>query len=274
MVDNGLQYVRRQYAGGNYYFISNAGTKTFSGDVLLQSEKAASVILFDAMLERKGLAKIKNTADSKTSVYLDLQPGESVIVQTSGTKINGALFPYTTAIGGAQTIAGNWKINFISGGPVLPAAATVTSLGSWTDLPNDEVKKFSGTAQYSIRFRRPSGNVPAWQLNLGEVGESAEVILNGKKLAVLTGPSFQVNIPSAWFKDNNLLQVNVTNGMANRIADLDKRGIEWKKFYNTNFPAKLAKNRGADGLFTAAKWQPKAAGLMGPVNLTPVIFVQ
>jgi len=273
MVDNGLQYVRRQYAGGNYYFISNAGNNVFSGDVLLQT-KAAGVILFDPMLERKGLAKIKRTADNNTSVYLDLQPGESIIIQTSGNKINGNLFPFITANGEAQNITGNWKINFISGGPVLPAAATVRTLGSWTDLPNDDVKKFSGTAQYSIQFRKPSGNAPAWQLDLGEVGESAEVLLNGTKLGVLLGPSFQITIPSARFKDDNLLQVIVTNGMANRIADLDKRGIAWKKFYNTNFPARLAKNRGPDGLFTAAKWQPKPAGLMGPVSLTPVIFVQ
>ena len=273
MVDNGLEYVRRQYAGGNYYFISNAGTSAFSGGVVLQT-KAVSAILFDPMQERKGLAKIKNTAGNGTSVYLDLQPGESVIVQTAGTKLSAALFPYTTANGTAQSITGEWKINFLSGGPVLPATATVKTLGSWTDLPNDDVKKFSGTAQYSIRFRKPSGNAVAWQLNLGEVGESAEVLLNGIKLGVLLGPSYQLTIPAAKFKDDNELQVVVTNGMANRIADLDKRGIVWKKFYNTNFPARLARNRGADGLFTAAGWQPKPAGLMGPVSLTPVIFVQ
>ena len=273
MVDNGLEFVRRQYAGGDYYFISNPGGNSFSGDVLLQT-KASSAVLFDPMLERKGLAKIKNTNENGLQVYLDLQPGESIIVQTSNSKINGALFPYTTANGDAQLITGNWKINFISGGPVLPAAATVKTLGSWTNLPNDDVKKFSGTAQYSIQFRKPLGNAAAWKLDLGTVGESAEVILNGTKLAVLIGPSFQLTIPTAKFKDDNLLQVIVTNGMANRIADLDKRGVVWKKFYNTNFPARLAKNRGADGLFTAANWQPKASGLMGPVSLTPVIFVQ
>jgi hypothetical protein len=36
--------------------------------------------------------------------------------------------------------------------------------------------------------------------------------------------------------------------------------------------ARLAENRGADGLFTAAKWQPKPSGLLGPVTLTPMKF--
>ncbi len=273
MTDNGLQFVRRQYAGGNYYFISNPGINRFQGDVALQT-KATTVVLFDAMLQRKGIAKTKNEADKNVSVYLDLQPGESIIVQTSNTKINGTAFPYTQSTGDAQIIAGDWKINFISGGPVLPPAATVTELGSWTNLPNDDVKKFSGTAEYSIHFRKPKGKASAWILDLGEVGESAEVFLNGTKQAVLIGPSYQLTIPAALFKDDNILQVFVTNGMANRIADLDKRGVVWKKFYNTNFPARLAKNRGADGLFTAAKWEPKSSGLIGPVSLTPVIFVQ
>lgn len=274
MADKGLQFVRRQYAGGNYYFICNAGRNAFTGDVLLQT-KATSVVLFDAMQERKGLAKIKAAGETSTAVYIDLQPGESIIVQTAAGKINGPLFPYTETTGDEQTINGDWKINFVSGGPVLPPASTLRSLGSWTDIKgNDAVKAFSGTAQYSIHFRKPAGNFSAWQLNLGEVGESAEVLLNGTKLGVLLGPVYTVVIPAARFKEDNLLLVNVTNGMANRIADLDKRGVVWKKFYNTNFPARLAKNRGADNLFTAVKWDPKPSGLMGPVSISPVIFVQ
>lgn len=272
MTDRGLQYVRRQYAGGSYYFITNSGNNAFSGEVLMQTN-AVSAVLFDPMLERKGIAK-SVSSESGISVYLDLQPGESVIVQASRSKINGIPFPYTSARGDEQAITGEWMVNFLTGGPQLPPAARMKVPGPWTDLPNEEVKRFSGTAQYSIRFRKPTGSAPAWQLKLGSVSESAEVILNGRSLAVLIGPSFQLTIPASRFKDNNLLQVRVTNGMANRIADLDKRGIVWKKFYNTNFPARLAKNRGADGLFTAAKWEPKPAGLLGPVSLQPVIFVQ
>ncbi len=270
MADSGLQYVRRQYAGGHYYFISNAGTTAFSGAVSIQVA-AASVMLFDPMQERKGLAKIKSGTGS-TDVYLHLQPGESIILQTLHTKTTGSFFPFTNPAGAAQPIAGSWKIDFIKGGPVLPASATTTTLCSWTDLPDTEAKRFSGTAQYSTHFRKPAHAAAAWQLDLGMVSESAEIILNGSRLAVLLGPPYQLVIPAAALKTMNLLQVNITNGMANRIADLDKRGVVWKKFYNTNFPARLAKNRGKDGLFTAAAWQPKAAGLMGPVTLTPVIF--
>ncbi len=62
----------------------------------------------------------------------------------------------------------------------------------------------------------------------------------------------------------------MTNRMANRIADLDRRGVPWKKFYNVNFPARRTENRGPDGLFSAARWEPLDSGLLGPVTLQPV----
>ncbi len=68
----------------------------------------------------------------------------------------------------------------------------------------------------------------------------------------------------------NVLEVSVTNLTANRIADLDRRGVSWKKFYNVNIAARLAENRTPDGLFTAAGWEPLDSGLIGPVTLTPL----
>ena len=58
--------------------------------------------------------------------------------------------------------------------------------------------------------------------------------------------------------------------MTNRIIALEKEGTPWKKFYNVNFPARQAENRGADGLFTPANWQPEASGLLGPVTIAPL----
>ena len=70
------------------------------------------------------------------------------------------------------------------------------------------------------------------------------------------------------------MEIIVTNGMANRVIDLDKRGVSWKKFYNINMSARLPENRGADGLFTAGRWQPKPSGLLGPVTITPLMYTQ
>jgi len=186
--------------------------------------------------------------------------------------VSDAPWPYTETGGAPATLRGGWLIDFLTGGPRLPAQVRNAPLGSWTNLPGDDVKKFSGTARYSISFQRPvtPEGVTSWRLDLGSVRESARVVFNGTELGTFIGPWFRVEVPESLIKDTNTLEVEVTNLMANRIIDLDRRGVPWKKFYNTNFPPRLAANRGPDGLFTAAQWTPLPSGLIGPVTFTPL----
>jgi len=75
-------------------------------------------------------------------------------------------------------------------------------------------------------------------------------------------------VPAADLREQNNLEVRVSSGMANRIEDMDRQGVNYKKFYNYNFPAHLRENRNAAGLFDASKWAPVDAGLSGPVTIT------
>jgi hypothetical protein len=171
-------------------------------------------------------------------------------------------------------------VRFVKGGPSRPAPRRVERLESWTAFAGEEVRSFSGTATYTATFPRPVSGVPVspqprsgeggWQLDLGRVHESARVRLNGRDLGTLIGPGFRVTVDPAWLTGTNTLEISVTNLTANRVADLDRRGVPWKKFYNVNMPAWLPANRGPDGLFTAAKWEPLPSGLIGPVTLTPL----
>jgi hypothetical protein len=203
-------------------------------------------------------------------VYVQLQPNETCILQTAATELKGEAYTYYTEAGEASEIKGRWNIKYLSGGPALPNETTVTTLGSWTELPDAANKIFAGTAQYSIHFAKPATEAAAYVLDLGKVAWSAEVLLNGKSIATVLGPVYRVTIPAGQLKTDNLLEIRVSNGMTNRIIDLEKRGVPWKKFYNTNFPARLAENRSANGLFTAAAWQPETSGLLGPVTIAPL----
>jgi hypothetical protein len=99
--------------------------------------------------------------------------------------------------------------------------------------------------------------------------------LNGREIAaVLAAPWRAVIRASDLREGENQLEVVVTNLSANRIADLDRRDPSWKRFYNTNYPARRPENRGSDGNFTAAKWAPRPSGLLGPVTLAPAAMVQ
>jgi hypothetical protein len=125
------------------------------------------------------------------------------------------------------------------------------------------LNRFSGTASYKTTFAKPTGNAQNWILDLGEVHESARVILNGKVIATL-GTNFTVTIPKVLLQNQNTLEIQVSNLMANRMAWMDKNGMPWKKYYNINMAAKRSENRNAEGLFDASKWSPKPSGLVGP----------
>jgi hypothetical protein len=55
---------------------------------------------------------------------------------------------------------------------------------------------------------------------------------------------------------------------------MERKGMEYRNFYNVNFPARRRENRGEDGLFTSLNWEPFASGLKGPVTLTPIRFME
>ena len=270
LVDTGLYYIRRSHAKGTYYFLLNGSDKPLNGWVPLRTA-AQSVALYNPMTGQTGMAALRTSANGGRDVYLQLLPGESCILETGPAPANSPLYAYAKPAGQAQSLAGPWTIRFMTGGPTLPAVRAIKKLGSWTDLDGDEVKAFSGTADYTITFPKPTAAVQRWELDLGAVAESARVQLNGRDLGTLIGPTYRLVFPDDALKSSNTLTVSVSNGMANRIADLDRKHIDWKKFYNINMSPRLRENRDANGLFTAERWSPKPSGLLGPVTLTPVM---
>ncbi|MDB5249744.1 MAG: glycoside hydrolase family 2 protein [Segetibacter sp.] len=264
----GLQSIRRKNIEGLTYFIANRSNKEINEWVPL-SAKAASAALFNPMTGKSGLANYKTTGEEKVEVMIQLQPYESTIVQLYNSKKTGNKFQYIQTSKKEQELKGNWTIAFIKGGPVLPATVTTSQLGSWTGHEGETYKHFSGSAKYSLSFARPAGNANGWLLDLGKVNETAEVFLNGKKLATLIGPSFHVVIPAAELKETNALEIVVSNLMANRIIYMDKNNIPWKKFYNINMSARKRENV-KDGIFDASAWEPLPSGLLGPVTIAPL----
>ena len=124
------------------------------------------------------------------------------------------------------------------------------------------------TCALPIYFAKPAGNAAAYQLDLGKVMVVATVYLNGEKLATAIGPEYKVTIDSSKLKESNELEIRVSNLMANRMIDLEKKGVNYKKFYNINFAANKRENLAKDGTFTAINWPPFESGLVGPVTLT------
>ena len=260
--DEGLELTRRAEEGGSIYFLANRSAKRIDGWVPLAAP-ARGAVLFDPMTGLRGLAAVQSTADGHAQIYLQLDPGETAIVRTRRDAVNGGPeYAYRQAAGAPQELRGEWRVDFVEGGPSLPQPVRVSSLGSWTTYPGEteKLKAFSGTARYRLTFRKPAGAAQAWELDLGDVRHSARVRLNGKELGTLIAPPYRVELSGLQGGDN-VLEVEVTNLMANRIADLDRRKVAWQKFYFVNLQYKP---------FDASGWEPALSGLLGPVRLTPL----
>jgi hypothetical protein len=272
MSAGGLRFIRRETPEGFTYFINNQSNTAFNGWVNL-TVNAATSALFDPMTGEYGLAEQRLQKNGNTGVYLKLYPGESIIVNAYKNKKEGKPWVFYNPSSVRNELKGEWKVRFTDGGPVLPSETTIKDLVSWTDFAGEDGKNFSGSAVYSINFTRPKEKADIWILNLGKVCESASVTLNGKSLGSLIGPDFEIKIPGKLLKKQNILEVRVSNLMANRIAYMDRNSIPWKKFYNINMAARLRQNT-KDGLFDASSWQPSPSGLLGPVTITPMKIVK
>jgi len=268
MSDQGLAFARRQNLNGTVYFITSQSDKPFDGWVSLQAS-GLSAGIFNPMDDRLGLARSRVTAGGNLEVYLRINPDESLILQTYETVQKGKPYQYYDPVSAPAKISGTWKVEFIEGGPSLPASVESAVPVSWTSLEGDEYQNFSGTARYTVNFKKPPVKGDAWLLDLGKVYNSASVMLNGNKVAVLPGPGFSVVIGKKLLKANNSLLIEVSNLMANRIAWMDRNGVQWKKFYNVNMAARLRENN-KNGVFDASAWEPLESGLPGPVTITPL----
>ncbi|MBO0720116.1 MAG: glycoside hydrolase family 2 protein, partial [Blastocatellia bacterium] len=209
LVDQGLQFVRRKYEKGRYYFLLNSGKETFEGWVPMETEARAAAI-FNPMLAEKGMAA-QRRSENGIEVYLQLSAGESCILKTFAEAVTGPAYGYFKAKGEPNNISGAWSVKFIEGGPELPAALETRDLGSWTEFGGEAVKKFSGTARYTISFDKPKEDADGWLLDLGRVCESARVSLNGKALGTLITTPFRLRISSDLLKEKNTIEIDVSN---------------------------------------------------------------
>jgi hypothetical protein len=255
----GLIFIRRRHASGRHYVVANQGKEAVD-EWLPLAVGAGSALLMDPMSGRTGLAQMRGTAPCE--IRLQLPAGGSCVLRTFDDPLSDApAWPYAEPCGPAQELEGRWQVDFLSGGPDLPPSFQTEQLASWTES-SEAAERFAGTARYRLAFDAPA-RAEAWQLDLGEVHASARVRLNGRDAATLIGPSFTTTLPHVQ-PAGNVLEVEVTNLAANRIRDLDRRGVAWRIFDDINFVSRQY------GPFDATDWPVLPSGLLGPVRLVPL----
>jgi hypothetical protein len=258
----GIRFLRRQHEQGYHYLIVNHGTKALDGWVRLAVPAAAAVAL-DALSGRAGVVESRAFKGGGTEVRIYLEPAASLILRTfDAREVSGPKFRFARMGKTRAELAGPWQVQFVAGGPVLPASHTVAGLASWTANNDPETARFGGTAVYRTAFDAPEACAgKPLILDLGHVEVSARVRLNGEDIGYAIMTPYRVLLPQGVRAGRNELEVEVTNLGANRIRDLDLRQVPWRIFQDINFVDIRYKG------FDARTWSVRDSGLLGPVRL-------
>ena len=261
--ENGLSCIRRANEGGNHYFISALKAEDTEGWIPL-GVQAESVMIYNPVNGESGKAAVRQ-ADGRTEVYLQLASGESLLLKTfAGSDIQASAWNYWHPASEGKKVPDRWGFRFVESTPVVTAVPDSVELDSWTELSANEVKNTMGTACYSLKFHLDDSAISEWMLDLGDVRESARIRVNGKEAAVLWSVPYRCLIGRYLHPGENILEVEVTNLPANRIADMDRRQIPWRIFKDANIVSLQYKKSGYEN------WQPVPSGLLGPVKLIPM----
>ncbi len=165
------------------------------------------------------------------------------------------------------TIEGTWDVRFP---PNLgaPSESQFARLSSWTASSEAGIKYFSGTATYTKTVDAPQ----AWfrpgaatLLDLGRVGDIAEVSVNGHALGELWKSPYRIDVTSALKLGENKVEIKVTNEWTNRLAG-DATVPEGQKILNTGPSAAGRGGRGGGGRGGFGGALPES-GLLGPVTI-------
>ncbi len=260
---NKIGFIRRQNENGKSYFIVNQNQSAVEGWLKLSATEKFAVII-DPLSGKSGLAKTNINRDGRLRVYLQIESGTSLILKTMKTHSLVNNWDYSKRSDIGYELKGQWQVEFIEGGPVIPKTQMIDHLTSWTNFSDIECTRFFGTARYKIKFANPNPEIKTWILDLGKVSESARVKLNNQEVGTIWSFPFKIPIENLQPDVANVLEIEVTNQAANRIRDLDLSGINWKKFYDINFVNINYKK------FDASGWNIVDSGLLGPVKLYEV----
>lgn len=250
---NGLKAIRRKNPTGYHYFIANLTPNDIEANLPLAVD-FQSATLFNPL---NGESTPAVVADGKVS--LALRSGESIILQTSSAPAPYAAtpqpapqeFPITTP----------WTLTFTEEAPKVSQTFQLDKLQTWETL-SDETAVTMGTGIYTTTFKltKQQAQQP-WQIDLGDVRESARVYINGQFIGCAWAVPFVLDCKQALKAGNNELRIEVTNLPANRISQLDRQGVKWRKMEEINVVDIHYKKT------TYADWQPVKSGLNSEVKL-------
>ena len=254
----GLKAIRRKNANGYHYFIANLTPTDIHQQVRL------AVPLKGAKWFNPLNGDIADVNINGNSIMIDLRSGESMILQTFD-----AALPSTPAQEKPGSVKGNdvllegpWTLSFIEEAPKVGKTYQLDKLRTWETL-DEQTKVTMGTGVYTTKFKMSKKDEPkgAWLIDLGDVRESARVYINGQYIGCAWSVPFVLDTKGALKEGQNEVRIEVTNLPANRISEMDRQGIQWRKMEEINVVDINYKKTLYD------QWEPMPSGLNSAVKL-------
>ena len=259
----GLKAIRRKNPTGYHYFIANLSSNDIDDRLPL------AVSFKDAVWFNPVNGDIIPASISGDSIDICLRSGESMILQTFTESISNqthsSISNQSNITGKVSSISlsGPWTLSFAEEAPKVNKTFALDKLQTWETLDDDSAKITMGTGIYTTKFKLTKKDDPkgAWTIDLGDVRESARVYINGQFIGCAWSVPFVLDCKQALKVGTNELRIEVTNLPANRIADLDRRGIPWRKMEEINVVDINYKKTTYD------QWEPMPSGLNSEVTL-------
>ena len=257
----GLKAIRRKNPTGYHYFIANLTPNDVYEDIIPGVE-FEDAMWFDPLTGQRYAAYIDGR-----EIDVQLRSGQSMILQTFNQKLPVAealpVYCDTTAVEMDVELNGPWKLSFIEEAPKVSQTFILDNLQTWETL-SDETRVTMGTGVYetTVKLKKKDlKDATAWKIDLGDVRESARVYINGQYLGCAWSVPYVLDCKNTLKKGKNTIRIEVTNLPANRIADLDRKGVKWRKMEEINVVDINYKKTLYD------TWEPMPSGLNSKVKL-------
>jgi hypothetical protein len=251
-----LDYIHRRTPDADIYFVSNTQMEDAEADCTFRVTSRTPQLWYPDTGEIKPCAGYERVPGG-IKLRLRLPPAGSVFVVFSGAAREPASAPVAKAEGKPlqpHEITGPWEVRFP---PNLgaPASHQFEKLVSWTTIPDDGIKYFSGTATYLKEFEVPAALLTGdrrVELSLGHLRNVADATLNGKPLGILWKPPYTYDVTGMVRGGKNDLKIEITNLWANRLVG----------------DAKLPREKRVTRITQKVPiGGPHESGLLGPVQL-------
>ena len=257
-----LKAIRRKNPTGYHYFIANLTPDDIDADIPLAVD-FQSATFFNPL---NGDITPAPISDGK--IHIALRSGESIIVQTQNKASESV--PHI-AVPQQQIeeipMKAPWQLSFTEEAPKVGKTFTLNTPRTWETL-DDSTAVTMGTGIYTTKLKLTKKDLKgaqSWQIDLGDVRESARVYINGKFVGCAWSVPFVLDIkPNILKVGQNDIRIEVTNLPANRIADFDRRGVKWRKMEEINVVDINYKKTTYDN------WGPVPSGLNSEVKLIKI----